>query len=408
METTQSSPTSSSSSQSFSLPFSFIQPHSVFNISNIKNHIYDHIDETSQCPSPTISIDNDDSSSTQINPAYTLWIQIDHLIVFWLHATISPEILKHVFQPGKQFSARRTWLEIQKLLHDHVNAKYMQLRLAFNQASKGTQSMAEFLQFIKSTVDSLHSIGRLVDDDDVILQILSGLSPEYSDVVPIMIARKPLPSFLELRKTIREEDASLILGGILRTINNHDPLAIINVVLIMGIINLVLKTLFTNILHCYHICDHIDETSKCPSTTISIDNDDSSSTQINPAYTLWIQIDHLIVSWLHATISPEILKHVFQPGKQFSAHRTWLEIQKLLHDHVNAKYMQLRLAFNQASKGTQSMAEFLQFIKSTVDSLHSIGRLVDDDDVILQILSGLLPEYSDACNDSEETIAQFS
>ncbi|CAI9780492.1 unnamed protein product [Fraxinus pennsylvanica] len=215
MATAQSSPTSflssfssSSSSQSFSL-----QPHSVFNISNIKNHvsivldftnfllwqtlftnilhcyqIYDHIDETSQCPSPTISIDNDDSSSTQINPAYTLWVQIGHLIVSWLHATISPEILKHVIQPSKQFSARQTWLEIQKLFQDHVNAKP-------------------------------------VDDDDVILQILSELPLEYSDVVTVMTARKPLPIFLELGSFLLAHESRLQQGTAVHSTNAQAMLA---------------------------------------------------------------------------------------------------------------------------------------------------------------------------------------
>ena len=74
----------------------------------------------------------------------------------------------------------------------------MQLKLAFNQASKGTRSMTKYLQFIKSKVDSLRCIGRSLDDNDVILQVLSGLPFEYSDVVTVMTAKKPLPSFLEL------------------------------------------------------------------------------------------------------------------------------------------------------------------------------------------------------------------
>ena len=134
------------------------------------------------------------------------------------------------------------------------------------------------------------------------------------------------------------------------------------------------QTLFTNILHCYQLYDHIDPAMDPPPQTL-VSND---TTSINPAYTLWLQIDHIIISWLHATISPEILKHVLNPGKFLSARDTWAEIEKLFHDHVNAKYMQLKLAFNQAVKGTRSMAEYLQFIKSTVDSLHSIGRPVDD------------------------------
>ena len=101
-------------------------------------------------------------------------------------------------QPGQPCTACQTWQDIEKLFHDHVNAKYLQLKLSFNQVTKGSLSMAEYLQHIKSTTDSLHSIGRPVDDDDIILKILSGLPYEYSDVVTIMIARKPLRIFLEL------------------------------------------------------------------------------------------------------------------------------------------------------------------------------------------------------------------
>lgn len=75
----------------------------------------------------------------------------------------------------------------------------MQLKMNFNQASKGSHSMADFLNYIKSIADSLHAIGRQVVDDDIILQILSSLPQEYGDVVNVMTAHKLFPSFLELR-----------------------------------------------------------------------------------------------------------------------------------------------------------------------------------------------------------------
>lgn len=69
--------------------------------------------------------------------------------------------------------------------------------------------MSEYLNCIKSTVDSLHSIGRPVEDDDIILQILYGLPPSYSDVITVMTARKPLPSFMELRSFLLAHESRL-------------------------------------------------------------------------------------------------------------------------------------------------------------------------------------------------------
>ena len=84
-----------------------------------------------------------------------------------------------------------------------------------------------------------------------------------------------------------------------------------NISIVLDFTNFLLsQTLFTNILHCYQLYDHIDGTTGPPSQTLV----DGDTTQINPAFTFWLQIDHIILSWLHATISPEILKHVLHPG----------------------------------------------------------------------------------------------
>ncbi|KAL3516997.1 hypothetical protein ACH5RR_023899 [Cinchona calisaya] len=75
----------------------------------------------------------------------------------------------------------------------------MHLKMSFNQASKGNQSMIDFLSYVKSIADQLHAIGCPVKNEDVILQILSSFPQEYSYVVTVMTAKKPLPSFLGLR-----------------------------------------------------------------------------------------------------------------------------------------------------------------------------------------------------------------
>ena len=41
------------------------------------------------------------------------------------------------------------------------------------------------------------------------MQILSGLPQEYSDVVTIMTAKKPLPSFLELRSFLLAHESRI-------------------------------------------------------------------------------------------------------------------------------------------------------------------------------------------------------
>ena len=69
--------------------------------------------------------------------------------------------------------------------------------------------MVDYLSHVKSISDSLFSIGHAIDDSDLILQILAGLPLEYFDVVTVMSARTPLPTFLELRSFLLAHESRI-------------------------------------------------------------------------------------------------------------------------------------------------------------------------------------------------------
>ena len=120
-----------------------------------------YIDELVPPLSPNITIAPDSTSA--------ICKQIDYIVLLWLYAAIYPEILKHVLHPGVRLTIRETWVEIKNLFHNHINIKYMPLKLNFKRASKGSHSMANFLNYIKSIANSLHVISTPVANDDVIL-----------------------------------------------------------------------------------------------------------------------------------------------------------------------------------------------------------------------------------------------
>ena len=125
-----------------------------------------------------------------------------------------------MLRPGESLTAYETWCQIETLFHDHVNAKYLQLKLSFNQASKDNRYMVDYLNHVKSISDSLSSIGHAINDSDIILQVLAGLPPEYSDVVTVMSARHPLPSFLELRSFLLAHESRLLDNRSLSSADN--------------------------------------------------------------------------------------------------------------------------------------------------------------------------------------------
>ncbi|WMV51038.1 hypothetical protein MTR67_044423 [Solanum verrucosum] len=147
-------------------------PNSIVSVSNIKNLIpttldytnymlwrelflpvfkghgvYGFIDGSHPCPEPTLTMENGTST---INPVFQQWVQLDSIVLSWIQATISQEILQAIIRPNNSLTAREAWLQIEHL----------------------------------------------------VLQVLSGLPSEYLSVSTSIYTRIPLPSFLETRSLL--------------------------------------------------------------------------------------------------------------------------------------------------------------------------------------------------------------
>ena len=62
----------------------------------------------------------------------------------------------------------------------------MQLKLQLQTLKKGASSVTEYLTKKKSLIDALQYTGNIIAEDDKIMNILSGLGPEYdSFVIPV-------------------------------------------------------------------------------------------------------------------------------------------------------------------------------------------------------------------------------
>ncbi|KAL3529151.1 hypothetical protein ACH5RR_008473 [Cinchona calisaya] len=71
------------------------------------------------------------------------------------------------------------------------------------------------------------------------------------------------------------------------------------------------KNLFLNILNCHQVSSHVDGSTTPPATTIT--NPDGS-TSPNPDHASWQQVDYVVLSWIQAIVSVDILEHIIQPG----------------------------------------------------------------------------------------------
>ena len=75
--------------------------------------------------------------------------------------------------------------------------------------TKGSKSISEYIQAIKTRADELALLGKPVDDEDLIDRVLEGLSDEYKSVIDLINAHDMSISFVKLHEKLLNKEASL-------------------------------------------------------------------------------------------------------------------------------------------------------------------------------------------------------
>ncbi|XP_049350141.1 uncharacterized protein LOC125814717 [Solanum verrucosum] len=62
---------------------------------------------------------------------------------------------------------------------------------------------------------------------------------------------------------------------------------------------------------------------------------ENGTSTINHVFQQWIQLDSIVLSWIQATISQEILQAIIHPNNSLTVGKAWLQIERLFRDHAN-------------------------------------------------------------------------
>ncbi|KAF3771752.1 Galactoside 2-alpha-L-fucosyltransferase [Nymphaea thermarum] len=179
-------------------------------VSFIKSHrLYGHIDGTTPAPPQyidrevkrTVVADQGSGASTgseirfeyetvtENNLAYEVWLAHDQSLVAYITSTLSEE-----------------------------------LRKQFQDIKRGTRTVLEYLNEIKSVSDQLAAIGHPVSDKDKVQQALSGLETEFDIFCTALEVLPILPSFEDLKAKLFQHEASRVQRQNLISSNSHNVL----------------------------------------------------------------------------------------------------------------------------------------------------------------------------------------
>ncbi|KAL6345090.1 hypothetical protein AAG906_013573 [Vitis piasezkii] len=162
-----------------------------------------YIDGSKPCPPKTLTTNN----AATLNPAYTLWIRQDQLILNALIGSLSPTIISFIARANTSLEA---WTILANTYAKPSRGRIKQVKNLLKNPSKGTMTVTDFLHSVRARTDELAILGAPMEEEDLTEKILDGLGDEYKELVRAVQARDTSISFDELHEKLLSFEASLL------------------------------------------------------------------------------------------------------------------------------------------------------------------------------------------------------
>ncbi|XP_035837162.1 uncharacterized protein LOC118485045 [Helianthus annuus] len=172
--------------------------------------VYDHLQPRKKIPASASSSEADkakDATPPEPSPDdEALWSRLDAIVKQWIYGTISTDLLHTILTPGQ--TAYDAWTILANLFQDNKNTRSVFLRQEFsNVRLENFPNMSAYCQQVKLLSDQLTSVGAPVDNQRLVLQLLTGLTEQYDGISTILQHRDPLPDFNEARSHLTMEES---------------------------------------------------------------------------------------------------------------------------------------------------------------------------------------------------------
>ena len=167
--------------------------------------------------------------------------------------------------------------------------------------------------------------------------------------------------------------------------NTHDPNSPLTLITIHNSIKLTStnylswKTQIEAILIGYDLHKFIDGSQPSPPATITANNAASP----NPAYQTWLRQDKLLFGALVGTMSPNLVPLIAQSK---TSHDAWKALANTYARPSRGHIKQIKDNLKNISKGSQSVTDYMQAIKTKADEFAILGKPLDHEDLIEKVL----------------------
>ncbi|KAL8251975.1 hypothetical protein R6Q59_035668 [Mikania micrantha] len=143
----------------------------LFKFHSVAYRVLDHIDNTPP-PLPT-------------DPTFLVWKELDPLVSQWIYSTVSDDLLVCILDT--EATARTTWLKLEKIFLRNKKAKAAALETKFVTLTLAScSSVEDYCKKLQDLANQLTDVDQLVTESRLVLQLVRGLSPEFSPTAALI------------------------------------------------------------------------------------------------------------------------------------------------------------------------------------------------------------------------------
>ncbi|KAM0059747.1 putative RNA-directed DNA polymerase [Helianthus debilis subsp. tardiflorus] len=162
----------------------------------------DHITGDIDPPTKTITENN----TTKTNPEYTAWFRQDQIVFSAILGSCTDAIQPLIASAS---TAKEAWNRLTTAYASSSRSRIISLKSKLAKNPKGNRSIVEFLNDMRSIADELALVQSPVNEEDLLVHILSQLGEEYSQLNAALKARQHSITYPELFDMLVDHERSL-------------------------------------------------------------------------------------------------------------------------------------------------------------------------------------------------------
>jgi hypothetical protein len=132
---------------------------------------------------------------------------MDCVVKSWILDSLTNDLAEIVSSQGA--TARDAWLAVRSKFLGNRETRAIQLETKFHNFVQGDLSVTEYCRRLKKMADDLTTLGEVVTDRTLVLNVLRGLNERFTHVGTLLRRARPFPTFLQVKDDLSLEELTL-------------------------------------------------------------------------------------------------------------------------------------------------------------------------------------------------------